>query len=113
MVGLFPGEGYPTGQLRRFGYLTLTVEEDTLYLKKGEQIRGHEFHYWESEDCGDAIHAKKPLRKRNWDCVHGTPTLYAGFPHLFFYSNPAMAWNFLQKCSNDSIRPEAPVAEGV
>ena len=62
---------------------------------------------------GDAIHAKKPLRKRNWDCVHGTPTLYAGFPHLFFYSNPAMAWNFLQKCSNDSIQPEAPVAEGV
>ena len=37
--------------------------------------------------CGEAMWAQKPLRKRGWDCVHGDASLYAGFPHLFFYSN--------------------------
>ena len=28
------------------------------------EIRGHEFHYFDSTDCGDAFLASKPLRKR-------------------------------------------------
>ena len=98
MAGVIEARAYRTDRLSRFGYIELEAKQDQLILKEGERARGHEFHYWESEDCGDAIHAKKPLRKRNWDCVHGTETLYAGFPHLFFYSNPATAWNFLKKC---------------
>ena len=38
MVGVFPGEGFPTGGLRRFGYLTLTAETDSLLFKKGESL---------------------------------------------------------------------------
>ncbi len=34
LVGVFPGEGFPTGGLRRFGYLTLTAETDSLLFKK-------------------------------------------------------------------------------
>lgn len=98
MADVIPARAYRTGKLSRFGYIEMEAKKDQLILKKGEKIRGHEFHYWESGDCGDAIHAKKPLRKRNWDCVHGTENLYAGFPHLFFYSNPAAARNFLRKC---------------
>ncbi len=98
MADVVKARAYRTDRLSRFGYIEMEAKRDQLILKEGEKARGHEFHYWESEDCGDAIHAKKPLRKRNWDCVHGTDTLYAGFPHLFFYSNPAVAWNFLQKC---------------
>lgn len=113
MVGVMEARAYRTDRLSRFGYIELTAKRDQLILKEGETARGHEFHYWESENCGDAIHAKKPLRKRSWDCVHGTQTLYAGFPHLFFYSNPEMAWNFLQKCGNYSVQSEALAAEGV
>lgn len=98
MADVIKARAYRTDRLSRFGYIEMEAKQDQLILKEGEKARGHEFHYWESENCGDAIHAKKPLRKRSWDCVHGTPTLYAGFPHLFFYSNPAVAWNFLQKC---------------
>ena len=98
MADVVKARAYRTDRLSRFGYIEMEAKRDQLILKEGEKARGHEFHYWESEDCGDAIHAKKPLRKRNWDCVHGTDTLYAGFPHLFFYSNPAVVWNFLQKC---------------
>ena len=98
MVDGIKARAYRTDRLSRFGYIEMEAKRDQLILKEGEKARGHEFHYWESENCGDAIHAKKPLRKRSWDCVHGTDTLYAGFPHLFFYSNPAVVWNFLQKC---------------
>ena len=98
MAGVLDAEAYRTGKLSRFGYITLTAERTQLLLPRGGQIRGHEFHYWESESCGDAMEAKKPLRKRSWSCVHGTETLYAGFPHLFFWSNPDAAWNFLKKC---------------
>ena len=98
MADVVKARAYRTDRLARFGDIEMEAQRDQLILKEGEKARGHEFHYWESENCGDAIHAKKPLRKRSWDCVHGTDTLYAGFPHLFFYSNPAVAWNFLQKC---------------
>jgi len=98
MAGVLDAKAYRTGKLSRFGYITLTAERTQLLLPRGGQIRGHEFHYWESESCGDAMEAKKPLRKRSWSCVHGTETLYAGFPHLFFWSNPDAAWNFLKKC---------------
>ena len=98
MAGVLDAEAYRTGKLSRFGYITLTAKKYQLLLPEGGQIRGHEFHYWESESCGETMEAKKPLRKRSWDCVHGTETLYAGFPHLFFWSNPEAAWNFLKKC---------------
>ncbi|HIT68006.1 MAG TPA: cobyrinate a,c-diamide synthase [Candidatus Merdisoma merdipullorum] len=98
MAGVFDAAAYRTGKLSRFGYITLTARQSQLLLPEGGQIRGHEFHYWESESCGASMRAKKPLRKRSWDCVHGSDTLYAGFPHLFFWSNPEAAWNFLKKC---------------
>ena len=98
MAGVISARAYRTPRLSRFGYIILTAKEDQLLLAKGEEIRGHEFHYWESESCGEAMRAQKPLRKRGWDCVHGAASLYAGFPHLFFYSNPDAALRFLEKC---------------
>lgn len=98
MAGVLKADAYGRDKLSRFGYVTLEALEDQMLLKKGDEIRGHEFHYWESESCGSSMRAKKPLRKRSWECVHGSETLYAGFPHLFFYSNLSAAWNFLRKC---------------
>lgn len=98
MTGVLEARAYRTEKLSRFGYITMTAGEDQLLLKKGETIRGHEFHYWESESCGSAMRAQKPLRRQGWDCVHGNDRLYAGFPHLFFYSNPQAAVHFLMKC---------------
>ncbi|MCI8558637.1 MAG: cobyrinate a,c-diamide synthase [Lachnospiraceae bacterium] len=98
MAGVLEANAYRRDKLSRFGYVTLKALSDQMLLKKGNEIRGHEFHYWESESCGNSMRAQKPLRKRSWECVHGSGTLYAGFPHLFFYSNPSAAWDFLQKC---------------
>ena len=54
--------------------------------------------YFDSTSCGTDFHAKKPLRKRSWDCIHGTESQLLGFPHLYYYSNPALAAEFLSAC---------------
>ena len=98
MAGVLDAKAYRADRLGRFGYITLTAEEDQLLGKAGMEIRGHEFHYWDSEQCGNSFHAKKPVGKREWDCVNSSKSLYAGFPHLFFWSNPEAAYEFLKKC---------------
>ena len=98
MAGILDAKAYRTDRLGRFGYITLTAEEDQLLGKAGMEIRGHEFHYWDSEQCGKSFHAKKPVGKREWDCVNSSKSLYAGFPHLFFWSNLEAAYEFLKKC---------------
>ncbi|WP_256131570.1 cobyrinate a,c-diamide synthase [Anaerovorax odorimutans] len=98
LVGLIAGESYPLGKLSRFGYITLTAGQDTMLCKKGESIKGHEFHYWDSTCAGDAFHARKPLRKKAWDCIVAGDNLFAGYPHIYYYSNPAAAERFLAAC---------------
>ena len=94
MAGALPGQGYPTGSLRRFGYLTLTAEADSLLFRAGEQIPAHEFHYWDSTDCGAGIPAKKE-NGQNWRCGFLTETMYAAFPHLHWGGSIPMARRFV------------------
>lgn len=97
MAGVVEGECYPTKTLRRFGYLTLRAQTDNLLGAAGTEIRGHEFHYWDSNYPGDSYHAEKPLRKTNWDCVVTKGNLWAGYPHVHFYSNLEAAASFMQR----------------
>jgi cobyrinic acid a,c-diamide synthase len=99
MAGVIPGRCFKTTRLQRFGYIYLQSQEDSLITKKQEVIKAHEFHYWDSEDCGKAFHAVKPGGTREWDCIHASQNLYAGFPHLYFYGNPAIAERFLERCN--------------
>ncbi|MCD8362628.1 MAG: cobyrinate a,c-diamide synthase [Lachnospiraceae bacterium] len=98
MAGVLDARSYRTDRLGRFGYINLCAARDGLLGPAGTTLRGHEFHYWESERCGDMFHAKKPVGRREWDCVVGDERLYAGFPHLFLWSNPEAAYSFLKKC---------------
>ena len=98
LVGAIEADAYRTERLVRFGYAELTAKRDNLLCKAGESFRAHEFHYWDSTDCGDCFTARKP-NGAEWDCVHATDSLYAGFPHLYFYANPKIAANFVKKCA--------------
>lgn len=94
MAAVLDGEGFPTPSLRRFGYSTLTAERDTLLRRRGESLNAHEFHYWDSNNGGDAYLAAKP-GGAEWRSCHGAPTLHAGFPHIYFWSDSAMAGRFV------------------
>ena len=98
MAGVIPGKAYRTSKLSRFGYVTLTQKKPALGMEDFGEIPAHEFHYFDSENCGGDFHAAKPESKRGWDCIHGTDTMLAGFPHLYYYGNPEVPKAFLKKC---------------
>lgn len=98
MAGAIEGKAYKTEKLRRFGYVSLTARNDNLLCKKGEMIAAHEFHYWDSTLCGSGFYAKKARGGAGYECCHAGPSIYAGFPHLYFYANPEIAVNFVKKC---------------
>ena len=99
MAGVIRGRAYRTKRLGRFGYISLTAQETGILGSKNKKaIKGHEFHYFDSTSCGESFLAQKPLRKRNWSCIHGKENALMGFPHLYYYSNPSLALDFLQEC---------------
>ncbi len=98
MAGVLTGNAYYTGKLGRFGYVELTAKEDQMLCQSGERIKAHEFHYFDSTENGAAFHAAKPKRSRGWDCIHAGAAFAAGFPHLYYYSNPKFAANFVEAC---------------
>lgn len=102
MLGIVEGRSYKTPRLGRFGYVTLTAQEDGLLACQGETLRAHEFHYWDSTRAGNAFLAEKPQSSRSWECGIVTPSLYAGYPHLFLYSEPQAAERFVRACARYS-----------
>ncbi len=99
MAGVIAGRAFRTPKLGRFGYVTLAARADTAFLPAGETIRAHEFHYYESENNGEALTATKPDGVRSWTCEHADGVLLAGFPHLFYESDPDLIVRFLRKCA--------------
>lgn len=97
MVNYYPASCYDNKKLTRFGYVTLEAKQDNLLCIKGERIAAHEFHYWDCDDPGTDFSARKPSG-REWRCVHANEHLYAGFPHIHFYTNPKLAGNFYKAC---------------
>lgn len=84
MVGFLDGAGFRTERLQRFGYVELAPQEADAFAVN-TVLRGHEFHYWDSTDCGDACLAWKPLSKqKTYPCMVKKKGTFAGFPHLYY-----------------------------
>lgn len=100
MVGVIPGKVFRTSRLTRFGYIHLSEKEGRSVLGENslKGIPAHEFHYFDSENCGADFRAGKPGSSRGWDCIHGADRIIAGFPHLYYYAAPCIPAAFLKKC---------------
>lgn len=101
MCGAIKANAFRTQTLGRFGYVTLSAQEDSAFFRAGETIKAHEFHYFESGDPGTAFAARKP-NGREWTCMHARGSLLAGFPHLFFASNPKPIERFLRAAEKEA-----------
>ena len=97
MCGVIHGSVRNTGRLTRFGYATFTPLRDDGLTGEGLSIKGHEFHYWDSDNCGSDWKAVK-ANGREYECIHDTGTMVAGYPHLYYCSNPEFATRFLERC---------------
>lgn len=97
-VGIIKGEAYRTSKLGRFGYISLKSKVNRVLEEKCDEIPAHEFHYFDSTSCGSDFVAKKPFSSRSWECIHLENHLLAGFPHFYYYGNPAVAKGILKSC---------------
>lgn len=122
MCGVLPGTCHMTDRLVRFGYVEIGANPEaekgaeaalgseaaeggnpaassgTGYLSPGHRIRAHEFHYFDSTDNGRACRAVKPAGSRSWECMVVRGNIMAGFPHLYYPSDPQFIVNFLRRC---------------
>lgn len=96
-IGVIHGSVFIKNKLTRFGYVKLSAENDSLLFKKSDNIAAHEFHYYDSENNGCDLTAVKS-DGRNWKCSHCSESLYAGFPHIFFYTDVRIAERFARAC---------------
>ncbi len=124
MCGCIAGRSYRTPKLGRFGYITLTTEHSNAgFLFSGETIRAHEFHYFDSTAPGNDYAAQKPAaafsgsgqpaspekpagKRRTWQCIHATDHSVAGYPHLYYWSDPGFAARFLECARKFSVRKQ-------
>jgi len=101
MVGALPVSVHVGRSLAAIGYVTLTAHADTLLLREGDVVRGHEFH-------ASTVTAHEPLRLafrveegrgmidgQDGAAVH---SLLASYTHLHFASKPVMAERFVDAC---------------
>ncbi len=100
MCGVLHTDAFRTQKLSRFGYITLAANADSAFFRAGETIKAHEFHYFESGDPGAAFSAVKP-NGREWTCMHAQGNLLAGFPHLFYESDPKPVERFLRAAAKE------------
>ncbi|RCX17565.1 cobyrinic acid a,c-diamide synthase [Anaerobacterium chartisolvens] len=105
MAGLLPGQCEMASSLQRFGYVEIEMEHDSVVSRKGEVVRGHEFHYSFArvDPCvGTCFKVRKKRRgteERVWRCGYKLYSMLAGYPHIHFWSNPSIAQAFAASCS--------------
>lgn len=88
MCGVINGTSWNTKALRRFGYVTLSNGQIT--------VKGHEFHYWDSDSCGTDWTACRK-NGQSYRCIHDDGRMVAGYPHLYYPSNPEFVDMIMQR----------------
>ena len=125
MVGAVPGESRFTGKLQRFGYVIIR-EKVPQFIKKSSKyaatatgtaaaasavLKGHEFHYYDSDNNGNSAEAVKVSTGRKYDCIIADDTHFWGYPHLYYPSCPAFAESFVHKCREYGMKSGNKTAE--
>ena len=95
MVGALKGNGNMRDKLHHFGYVTMSSTLDNPYLKVGEEIKAHEFHYYDTTDNGEVCLLKKPSGK-SWCGYQVKEKVFGGFAHLYYPSCPEFVKRFLE-----------------
>lgn len=98
MVGVIEARAYKCNRLQRFGYIELEMKKNSILGREGMKMYSHEFHYYDSEANGEDCMATKPINKRSYECIHIKENLFAGFPHIYLYSNKEAGSEFIKSC---------------
>ena len=106
MCGVLRGDAERKPRLVRFGYVEAETRRDSVLGPVGTVLRGHEFHRYDCDfngaDCTltkpAAGHGRAATGARSYESIYLTDSLAAGFPHFYYWSNPAALAHFLDRC---------------
>lgn len=101
MAGVLPGQARMRSRLV-MGYRQATACRDSLLLRQGEQVRGHEFHYSDWTDLPADLpfaydlvaHEGETARREGF----AWRNLLASYTHLHFAARPEMAERWVDAC---------------
>lgn len=108
-LGILPARTRMCSGKKALGYVEVALTEDSLWGRRGDLFRGHEFHY--SELSGDpfadpAWRTVYALRRQRSDAVEAEGfqkgAVLASYTHLYYASRPAAIEHFLNRCGGES-----------
>jgi len=99
LAGLVPAEVSLAGARLTLGYREATAAADSLLLRRGERVRGHEFHYSRLEPrtgqrAAYTIAGRQPPAEG-----HASGALLASYVHLHLAGAPHLAKRFATACA--------------
>lgn len=98
MCNIFTGNSYMTPRLQRFGYVDIELREDCILGKKGDKLKGQEFHKSLVDiDEKPYFNIKKPKRDISWTCGYQKGNTFASYSHLNFLGNMEAMENLLNQ----------------
>lgn len=99
MAGVIPAECRMETRLVGLGYREGTVNGNSLIGRKGDTVRGHEFHYSRLEAEEEYPFAYK-WRTRDGTVRDGYArgNVFASYLHINFIGNPRVVENYLERC---------------
>ena len=101
MFGLLPGRSVMTKKLN-MGYRVAQAADDSWLMQRGEEVRGHEFHYsnWENRPNdfppGYTLISNRQGESQPEGAFLGS--LWATYVHLPFWNKPELALRFVNRC---------------
>jgi cobyrinic acid a,c-diamide synthase len=100
MAGLFPTRVRTQEQLAAIAYVELEALNDDLWLRAGQRLRGHDFHYSIIEGMPASVRRCFRLRAgdKTRDDGYTIGSVLAGYSHLHFRSSPDFAAGFVNAC---------------
>ena len=104
MVGILPNESVMTKRLQHFGYVDVSLSQESLIGTADMAFRAHEFHRSKvSEMDGDDRCYRVEKDKGNgdikqWQCGYRYKNFLGGYAHIHFYNNLEIPVHFLEKC---------------
>lgn len=100
MTGFFPFQAEMTKRLQHFGYVNANFDRECILAPESANVRAHEFHYSRIQDTDEQAPALT-LSKADGSSWRGgwcRDTVFAAYPHIHFYSDPALARRFVSHC---------------
>ena len=106
MTGIFPTRARMQERLVALDYIEAEAIENTLWLRAGERLRGHEFRYSNIDAMTPSIARRFRVHQKSGfrDEGYAAGSVLAGYTHLHFRSAPPFARRFVGACSDYRTR---------